>query len=197
MGAKIPGPHKCFNMRNPFARAIILGIGLLALCALLTRANQLDVRTSIVRTGAFTKDPIASQRPLEHGDTLGQNPEISKEEDTSRDTTSTIHTFPNTSQAMRCDYNMERLRRWQANYDLEEKFEYTKRYVRAERLNIPRKSLTTLRQNFFAERIKTLNISKNYKPDICPEPLVVPVSKSPFPSTVNASALRITTCPPS
>jgi len=88
---------------------------------------------------------------------------------------------------MTCDYDMERLREWQKKYELKEEFEYIKRYVRASRRNIPRKPITKLRQRFLPDQFRAINVNKNYKSETCPEPLTVPVTKSPFPATANAS----------
>jgi hypothetical protein len=82
---------------------------------------------------------------------------------------------------------MERLRGWQQRYKLEEHLEYTKRYVQVARQDIPRKSVTELSQNFIADAVKVVDVNKQYQGETCPDPLVVPVSKSPFPATANAS----------
>ncbi|KAK0648643.1 glycosyltransferase family 31 protein [Cercophora newfieldiana] len=188
MGGKIPGPHRCFTMRNPFARALVLGLGLFVLCAMMARSDRLDVRTTIVRTGTFPKNAIpAPQRPPAQQAAWVQQLATPTEEHDGKETASVGQAFLNVSHYMACDYNMEQLRKWKIKFGFEEKFEYTKRYVRAERLDIPRKSITNLRQNFLPERVKSLNVSKKYKPGVCPEPLTVPVSRSPFPSMANLS----------
>lgn len=88
---------------------------------------------------------------------------------------------------MTCDYDMKRLKKWQEKYDLEKQFEYTKRYIQVSRRDIPRKSVTKLEQNFLADAVKVVDVNKQYLAETCPEPLVVPVTKSPFPQTANAS----------
>jgi hypothetical protein len=82
---------------------------------------------------------------------------------------------------------MDRLRKWQLLYNLEETFEYTKRYVQTSRQDISRKSVTGLGQNFLVDAVKVVDVSKQYQAETCPEPLVAPVTKSPFPSNADAS----------
>lgn len=88
---------------------------------------------------------------------------------------------------MTCDYDMDRLKKWQQRYKLDEKFEYTKRYVQLSRQDIPRKSVTQLEQNLLVDAVKLVDVNKEYKPVACPKPLEVPVTRSPFPATANAS----------
>ena len=186
MGATIPGSHRCFTMRNPFARALVLTVGLFVLGTMMTRSDSLDIRTAIARTGASAKDAISFQRPLGHHDVWGENMRAPIEQDGSKEAPA-VHTFSNSSRPMTCDYDMERLREWQKKYELKEEFEYIKRYVRASRRNIPRKPITKLRQRFLPDQFRAINVNKNYKSETCPEPLTVPVTKSPFPATANAS----------
>lgn len=89
--------------------------------------------------------------------------------------------------AMICDYDMERLRQWQQRYQLEETFEYAKRYVQVSRRDIPRKSVTELPQKLLVDAPRVVDIHKQYEPEKCPEPLVAPVPRSPFPAAANAS----------
>ncbi|KAK4132139.1 glycosyltransferase family 31 protein [Trichocladium antarcticum] len=182
MGAKLPGPHRCFSIRNPLARALLLAVVMLTLGAILLRSDM-DVRSAILKTAASAKEAISSQRPLgsqgsgwrgRFGSSATQDG--SETEDVS-----------NHSMAMTCDYDMERLRKWQQRYKLEEKFEYTKRYVQLSRQDISRKSVTQLEQNLLVDAAKLVDVNKEYKPVTCPKPLEVPVTRSPFPSTANAS----------
>ncbi|KAK0612081.1 hypothetical protein B0T14DRAFT_548976 [Immersiella caudata] len=154
---------------------------------MMTKPDRLDVRTSIVRTGTSTNDATSPQRALGQHDAWRERLAVPAEENDSRDTGLTAHTFPNTSHPMTCDYNMGRLRKWQKKYGLEGAFEYSKRYIRVSRQDIPRKSMTRLQQHFLPGKLKTVNVSRTYKPEVCPEPLTLPVSNSPFPTAANLS----------
>jgi hypothetical protein len=68
--------------------------------------------------------------------------------------------------------------------------QYTKRYVKISRQNIKRKSITKLKQKFMPEKPQVVDVTKQspaLQPHTCEEPLVVPVTQSPYPTTANAS----------
>lgn len=171
----------------------MLTIGILSLSALMFRSNQVVVRSALVKSS--TKELLTSQRPLTgyHPDGWGESSHPPPEQESSNDKqgiyndTETPVVFQNASHPMSCGYDVERLRRWQQKYKLQDKFEYSKRYIQPIRQNIPRKSMTKLDQQFLAEEAQVVDTSRTYQPQHCPEPLAVPVSKSPFPATVNAS----------
>lgn len=182
MGAPLLGSHRCFSIRNPLARALILSVIMLSLGALLLQSDM-DVRSAIIATAASAKDAISFQRQDSAG--WGGRLRTPTEQYGSKDGEVPV-TFSN-STPMTCDYDMERLRKWKQLYNLEEKFEYTKRYVQVTRQDIPRKSVTKLEQKFLVDAVKVVDVNKEYQAETCPEPLVVPVTKSPFPSTADAS----------
>ncbi|KHE83135.1 glycosyltransferase family 31 protein [Neurospora crassa] len=195
MGATIiPAPHRCFNMRNPLAKALVLFISVsLFGTLLLQQSGDIDVRAAFLKTASTAKDAVSSsQRPLG-----GNHPQSGWGGDS-------VHTpveltgayqpdHPNelgnitANGNMHCDYDMDRLREWKKKYKLQDRFEYTRRYVQVSRQPIARKSLTKLDQNFLSDHVKVVDINKHYQPEACPAPLVVPVSRSPYPSTANAS----------
>ena len=182
MGATIPGPHRCFNMRNPLARALLLAVVMLTLGAILLQSDM-DVRAAIVKTAVSAKEAISSQRPLgSQGSGWRGRFGTPIEQDGSE-----TEEVSNHSVAMICDYDMERLRKWQQMYKLDLKFEYTKRYVQLSRQDIRRKSVTQLEQPLLVDTVKVVDVNKEYKSETCPEPLDVPVTQSPFPNTANAS----------
>ncbi|KAK1749332.1 hypothetical protein QBC47DRAFT_395945 [Echria macrotheca] len=190
MGASLPGPHRCFNMRNPFARALALTAGILFLGLITVHSETIDMRTVIIKTVSSSKNTMGSQQPLggyQH-DKWNESWHTPVEEEHTNDTeTAGGRLFSNSSRVGTCDYEMTRLRKWQEKYQLQDHFEYTKRYVQPVRQDIPRKSITNLGQDFLTDHIKVVDVNKKYQPERCPEPLTVPVSRSPFPSTVNAS----------
>ncbi|KAG7284774.1 hypothetical protein NEMBOFW57_009386 [Staphylotrichum longicolle] len=190
MGATIPRPHRCFSMRNPFARALVLTMAMLTIGGFFLRSD-LDMQSALLKTAATAREALTLQKPMGHPESAGwggvegssaEQNRISTAEDADVPTT-----LSNSSHLMTCDYDMERLRHWQETYHLEESFEYTKRYVQVARQDIQRKSVTKLDQNFLVDAVKIVDVNKQYQAEVCPEPLVVPVSKSPFPSTANAS----------
>lgn len=176
-------------MRNPIARALLLTVGILTISALLIHSDT-EVRRVLVKT----KDVTSSQRPMgnyQNGQ-WGQmlNTPVEQIGTTKGKSSANVPIkFSNGSSfAMSCDYDMPKLRIWQEKYKLQDKFEYTKRYIQVSRQPIRRKSMTSLKQSFLVDdSIKVVDVTKNYKAETCPEPLVAPVSQSAFPTTVNAS----------
>lgn len=183
MGATIP-PHRCFSVRNPFARALILTIAMFAVGGIFLRSDM-DVQSALMRTAASAREVVSLQKPMGKPEPAGWGGLLQMDTPIEHGQSGTAHT--NHSRPMTCDYDMERLKRWQELYHLEETFEYTKRFVQVTRQDIPRKSVTNLDQNFLADAVKVVDVNKQYQAETCPEPLLVPVTKSPFPSTVNAS----------
>lgn len=191
MGAPLPAPHRCFSMRNPFARALILAMGIFILGLLLLRSDHNDVRTIVVKTATTAKEAISSQQPIGNSPqkdwgtaalTSGEQPESHQPV-----ISGTLQSFSNHTSKMDCDLDMDRLKQWQHDYGLQAEFEYTKRYVQPVRKNIPRESLTKIQQRLLSNELKVVDVSKQYQAEKCPEPLLVPVSQSPFPATSNAS----------
>ncbi|EGS22486.1 uncharacterized protein CTHT_0020280 [Thermochaetoides thermophila DSM 1495] len=176
-------------MRNPIARAIFLAALMLCLGALFLQTD-LDVREAIKKTAASAKEVIVaqSQRIGNPEAGWGTRVDISLQQDEERRELAMAQaTILNSSIPMTCDYDMEKLRRWRQQYNLQETFEYMKRYIQVFRENIPRKSITNVDENFLAQDFKLVNINEQYPAEMCPPPLIAPVSKSRFPSTVNAS----------
>lgn len=193
MGAKMPAPvHRCFNMRNPVAKAVVLSVMLLLLLGTMLRSNSMDVKNAIVKTANAAKASMSTQEPLDTQDS--ETLDTPAQDDTDDEQHEPEHAIPavytNTSHTMNCDYDMEKLLLLQDKFGLDPKFEYTKRYVRISRQNIKRKSITKLNQTFLPEKPQLVDVSKQ-SPRIqqhsCEAPLVVPVTKSPYPSSANAS----------
>ncbi|KAK4187684.1 hypothetical protein QBC35DRAFT_551735 [Podospora australis] len=192
MGAAIlPPAHRCFNMRNPIARALVLTFGILAIGALLLRTDT-NVGAVLLDTANSAKAAVTLQKPLSPppSSPLPESTPALQEHGNRPAKSTSPSSFSNSSTVpMTCDYDMKRLKRWQEQYNLQKQFEYTKRYIQILRESIPRKSMTNLYgQEFLPDEIKVVDVNQQYQPDPCPEPpLVVPVSKSPFPSTANLS----------
>lgn len=189
----MPAPvYRCFNMRNPMAKALVLSVTLLFLLGMMLRSDSMDVKKAIIKTANAAKASMSTQEPLDRQDT--KEFEAPEKADTYDEEAAPSHVTPaytNTSHPMTCDHDMEKLLLLQDKFGLDNKFEYTKRYVKISRQNIKRKSITKLNQNFLSGKKATVvDVTKQtpqIQPQTCEEPLVVPVTKSPYPNTANAS----------
>ncbi|KAM0276821.1 hypothetical protein ACHAQH_006356 [Verticillium albo-atrum] len=88
---------------------------------------------------------------------------------------------------MNCDINIQHLRRVGDQYDLGDKIEYFKRYVRFHRKPIERLSYTKLNQKLLPRSFQTVDLNGGYAFQDCPAPLEVPVTQSPYPAAVELS----------
>lgn len=178
-------------MRNPFARAVLLTVAMLAVGGFFLRSD-LDVRSALLKTAATAREAILLQKPIGHMDPAAAweaDVGVSIEHEpnsTAEDVPATATGLPS-SPRMTCDFDGERLKRWQELFRLNETFQYTKRYVQPVRKDIARKSVTKLDQVLLTDAVRVIDVNSQYQAETCPEPLVVPVSKSPFPSTADAS----------
>ncbi|KAI0143273.1 glycosyltransferase family 31 protein [Pestalotiopsis sp. NC0098] len=175
MGAKMPAPHqRFFNLRNPFSRCVILAVALIIFLGLTFRSDRLDdVTTQIIKAATpKTKGSTYQQQPI--GDTP-----VASEADV----------VPVSDHVMDCNVNPDHLNELKQTYDLQDGFEYLKRYVKINREPIPRKSITKLTQEFLPQGAKFINsnYATSYGQENCLAPLQVPVSQSPFPATGNLS----------
>lgn len=120
MGAKMPAPvHRCFNMRNPVTKAVLLSLVLLLLMGTMLRSDSGKVKNVIVKSANAAKAAMSKQEPLDRED-----PEISAvpvEDDADEDQDEPeppIPLYSNTSMAMNCDRDMEKLLLLQDKYSL-------------------------------------------------------------------------------
>ncbi|EAQ90358.1 hypothetical protein CHGG_02293 [Chaetomium globosum CBS 148.51] len=150
MGATIPR-HRFFSMRNTLVRALILAVAMFAIGGIFLPPD-VDVRAAILKTAASAREAMTVQTPMGRPESAGWGPDGELgEQDVVVGGDEVQPTISNSSHVMTCGYDMERLKRWQELYGLEEVFEYTKRYVQASREDIPRKSVTRLDQDFLAD----------------------------------------------
>ncbi|KAI4599270.1 pH-response regulator protein palA/rim20 [Pestalotiopsis sp. IQ-011] len=171
----MPAPHqRFFNLRNPFSRCVILAVALIIFLGLTFRSDRLDdVTTQIIKAATpKTKGSTYQQQPI--GDTP-----VASEADV----------VPVSDHVMDCNVNPDHLNELKQTYDLQDGFEYLKRYVKINREPIPRKSITKLTQEFLPQGAKFINsnYATSYGQENCLAPLQVPVSQSPFPATGNLS----------
>ena len=189
MGVSLPGVHRCFTMRNPLVKALVLAASMFLLCAIMVHSDAFDERIVVIKTATPDRDGASSQRPMgnHYHEAWGEGQRAPTEVDSHTDAAAVTSSSSNSSHVMNCDYNMTQLAAWQSKYSLQNKFEYTKRYIRIVPRNIRRQTMTKVRQGFLQEQIKIVDTSKNYRAETCPGPLMVPVTKYLFPSTANAS----------
>ncbi|KAK3385809.1 glycosyltransferase family 31 protein [Podospora didyma] len=189
MAPAMAGSHRCFSARNPLAKALALTLSILIIGSFLLRSDTMDVRTKIIKSATSAKEAISQQKALvnyyHNGWGSGWHTPIEKVG--SHPTAVVTSSHPNSSHTITCDYDMAKIREWQKKYKLQERIEYTKRYVQISRQDISRRPLTKLQQKFLPEQARAIDVNKQYEPETCPEPLLAPVTRSPFPATANAS----------
>ncbi|KAK2607107.1 hypothetical protein N8I77_005812 [Diaporthe amygdali] len=174
MGAMMPPPQRLFNMRSPFSRAILLAVVVLLLFVMTMKQNTYDVRSAVMKAANTAKQTMTTQHPLDSaGNAYGTDD--SRWQDVPS----------NSSALMNCNYDTKHLKELQDKYELGEQFEYFKRYVKVSRQDIDRKTMTKLDQRFLPNTAKTVDLGKKNLNEQCPEPLVVPVTKSPAPDSAN------------
>ncbi|KAK6071897.1 hypothetical protein SCUP515_07681 [Seiridium cupressi] len=168
----MPAPHqRFFTLRNPFSRCVLFAVALLILLGLTWKTDRLDdVTTQIIKAATPKTKGSTYQQPI------GDAP-IASEDDV----------VPVSDHVMDCSVNTDHMNELMETYDLQDGFEYLKRYVKINREPIPRKSITKLNQEFLPTGFKSINSNypNNYGQETCLEPLQVPVSQSPYPATGN------------
>ncbi|KAK6844954.1 hypothetical protein PG990_003316 [Apiospora arundinis] len=173
MGAKMPAPHqRFFSMRNPFSRCVLFAVALLFLLALTWRTDRIDdVTTHIIKATTPKAKGANSQQPLgsEHA--------------------AAVDVVPVSNHVMDCAINTTDMAALQAKYELNNGFEYFKRYVKINREPIARKSMTKLQQDFLPTAFKVIdsNFPDSYGEEKCTPPLQVSVPESPYPASGNLS----------
>ncbi|RKF61912.1 putative glycosyltransferase family 31 protein [Erysiphe neolycopersici] len=86
-----------------------------------------------------------------------------------------------------CSLNRTRLQILQKQYGLGDSIDYAKRYIRFQRLDITRLSITKINDTLFPQGLQQIDIQNSPLQAQCASPLVVPVSKSAMPESINAS----------
>lgn len=179
MAAQLPGSNRVVNMRNSCTRALIGAICILVMLIIFLRSDSAtDVRSQILRkTGVEASGVVPEQQPLDQSTPM---PPESPTQDSNLE--------PSSDHDMNCDIEMDHLTEIKERYNLENKFQYMKRYVRFTRTEgLERKSMTRVNQNLLPSKFKTVELGQHYGHQACPAPLDVPVTKSGLPRTVNAT----------
>ncbi|KAJ9143309.1 Glycosyltransferase family 31 protein [Pleurostoma richardsiae] len=179
MGVKLLStPNRVFSMRNPFSRALLVAVLIVILLAGILRSDRLNVRSTVMQAATSAKQSISGQAAMSGFASKKPHDEVQVEP-------ATPTPYPNGTVVMNCDYDKDHLQAIQEKYELGEKFEYFKRYVKIDRQDIHRKPMTNVEQRFLPKRPKMVEVTgKDFK-DSCPEPLTVPVTNSPSPGSAN------------
>ncbi|KAF3012029.1 hypothetical protein E8E14_007627 [Neopestalotiopsis sp. 37M] len=171
----MPAPHqRFFTLRNPFSRCVLLAVALIVFLGLTFRSDRLDdVTTQIIKAATPKTKGSTYQQPISGDAPVASEADI----------------VPVSDHVMDCNVNPDYMSELKQTYDLQDGFEYLKRYVKINREPIARKSITKLNQEFLPQGAKPINTNyaSSYTQQTCLEPLQVPVSQSPFPATGNLS----------
>ncbi|KAI0974833.1 glycosyltransferase family 31 protein [Xylaria arbuscula] len=175
MGASRPSSHqRLFNMRNPFARCVLVAVVLLILLGVTWKSERIEnVGTQIIKaTSTHNKGSHVSQQPL--GDSSH---------------TTDLDVPPVSSHKMDCSVDFNYMAQLKSKYELMDNFQYFKRYVKINRQPIKRRTITVLDQEFLpSNALKNIDLQNpNYGNEKCVEPLNVYVPESPYPATGNLS----------
>jgi hypothetical protein len=172
MGAKMPSSHqRFFSMRNPFSRCVLIAVALLFLLAITWKSDRMDeVTTQIIKAATPKTKGSTYQQPF--GDTP---------------VASDMDVVPVSNHVMDCRVGMDHMEELQKRYDLQDGFQYMKRYVKINRQPIARKSITKLTQELVPVGFNNIDTKfpNNYGREKCLEPIQVAVPESPFPATGN------------
>lgn len=179
MGAMLPGSKRIFSMRNSCTRALLAAICVLVVLALTLRSEQaIDMRSQLLRkTGVKQGGVVPEQQPLDQSTPMPppQDPALAEFE-------------PQSDHVPNCDIDMDHLREVKGRNQLDDKFQYMKRYIRFTRKDgLERKSMTKVDQRLLPSKFKTVDLGQTYGHQSCADPLEIEVPRSGLPSTVDAS----------
>ncbi|KAH6888621.1 family 31 glycosyltransferase [Thelonectria olida] len=176
MGARYKTPFR-LNMRHPLNRAMAFAVVLLFFLSLMLRPE-----TSNVRSRLFGAVEEASKK--KHMDEI-----VAVDDDPlSLSPFMDVELEPISTHQMDCSIDSAHLSELRKRHDLSYTVQYLKRYVRFARTDgLERSQMTKLNQTMVTGKFKTVQIGRKYQKEECQAPLELPVPKSGFPATVNAS----------
>lgn len=192
MGVSLLGPKRVFTMRSPVGRALLAAACVLFIIVASLRTDTLQARSRILQHSGMksTSAAPANQQPL-------NNIQKDKESPESDPPASPVSKLPNVGDdvqpspeiVMNCDADIPRLTEIKKRYELNDRFQYMKRYIRFNRTEgLERKRMTKLSQNLLPSSFRTVDLAKhNAGGDVCADTLDVQVPASGLPRTVNAS----------
>ncbi|KAG5955098.1 hypothetical protein E4U57_003716 [Claviceps arundinis] len=177
MGSALLGSKRSMTMRSPCVRALLAALCVLLVLLAFIRSDSVRVRPRLFNKVGIKASPVHEQKTLDESESpltgssvLGDNHLVSSR--------------PN----MNCSVDIPHLQKIRQKYNLDERFQYMKRYVRFTRTEgLERKRMTKVSQNLLNGVFKTVDVNKLYGEESCDKPLEVEVSASGLPSTVNAT----------
>jgi hypothetical protein len=149
--------------RNPFARIILLTIFCLGLFIHTFRPSKLSE--------SYTEQVVHLQQ------------------NATEVATSDPFTQAASERVQDCSMNMTHLITLQERYGLMDNIEYARRYINFRPVDVARKSITKVDHDFLPQGFDQIDIHEPPTEATCLEPLELPVPRSPFPKTVDASDL--------
>ncbi|KAG5974833.1 hypothetical protein E4U55_008033 [Claviceps digitariae] len=167
-------------MRSPCVRALLAAVCVLFVLAVFFHSDSVSVRPHLFRNPAVQVTSVHEQEPpLDDSDS--PQPASPSPVPADANVSSGIYN-------VNCSVDIPHLQNIRQKYNIDERFQYMKRYIRFTRTEgLERKRLTKLDQNLLNGAFKTVDVNKVYGTDSCEQPLEVKVSASGLPSTVNAS----------
>lgn len=175
MFLKSIGSKRAMPMRSPFFRALVAALLTLGFLLIVFRAETVSIHRPALGKSGFTS--LHREQPIDH---QGNSSPIAVPPQGAVAPTGAIE--------LNCSVDTAHLAEVKQRYNLDDKFQYLKRYVRFTRKEgLERKSMTRLSQKLLNAPFKTVDLAKTYGHDACDEPLEVDVTTSGLPSTVNAS----------
>ncbi|RYP47928.1 hypothetical protein DL768_006083 [Monosporascus sp. mg162] len=161
-------------MRNPFSRCVLFAVALLFLLGITWKSDRIEgVGSQIIHAASHhNQKESVSQVPIGNGaQASDKDPPLV------------------TNHQMNCSIDVPHIESLMNRFELQDGFQYLKRYVKINRQPIARKSMTKLDQEFLPTHFNAYDLTnpRTLGDEQCLEPLEVPVPESPYPASGNLS----------
>ncbi|RYP64990.1 hypothetical protein DL770_009088 [Monosporascus sp. CRB-9-2] len=161
-------------MRNPFSRCVLFAVALLFLLGITWKSDRIEgVGSQIIHAASHhNQKESVSQVPIGNGaQASDKDPPLV------------------TNHQMNCSIDVPHIESLMNRFDLQDGFQYLKRYVKINRQPITRKSITKLDQEFLPTHFSAYDLTnpRTLGDEQCLEPLELPVPESPYPASGNLS----------
>ncbi|KAG5916252.1 hypothetical protein E4U61_003841 [Claviceps capensis] len=177
MGSALLGSKRSMTMRSPCVRALLAALCVLLVLLAFIRSDSVRVRPRLFNKVGVKASPVHEQKTLDESESPLTGSSV-------LGASHLVSSRPN----MNCSVDIPHLQKIRQKYNLDERFQYMKRYVRFTRTEgLERKRMTKVSQNLLNGVFKTVDVNKLYGEESCDKPLEVEVSASGLPSTVNAT----------